>query len=41
MQSVSNYNIAIGSLEQAKGTLLRYNNILMEEESMPIGYKKK
>jgi outer membrane protein len=41
VQSVSNYNIAIGSLEQAKGTLLRYNNILMEEESLPIGYKKK
>jgi len=28
---VSNYNIALAALERAKGTLLRYNNVLMEE----------
>ncbi|MGH7179554.1 MAG: TolC family protein, partial [Tepidisphaeraceae bacterium] len=32
-QSIANYNIAIASLEFAKGTLLRYNNILMEENT--------
>lgn len=31
-QSVMNYNTAIYKLERAKGTLLRYNNIMMEEE---------
>jgi outer membrane protein TolC len=30
-QAVANYNIAIAALEKAKGTLLRYNNITMEE----------
>jgi outer membrane protein len=30
-QAVANYNIAIAQLEQAKGTLLRYNNVLMVE----------
>jgi outer membrane protein TolC len=28
----SNYNIAISRLERSKGTLLRYNNIMLEEE---------
>lgn len=37
--AISNYNIAIARLEQAKGTLLRYNNIVIEEEALPIGYK--
>lgn len=36
--SISNYNIAISTLERAKGTLLRYNNVLMEEEQLPFGY---
>lgn len=31
-ESVANYNIAISALERAKGTLLRYNNVLLEEE---------
>lgn len=35
-QSVSNYNIAISRLELAKGTLLRYNNVLIEEEATPF-----
>jgi hypothetical protein len=30
--AVSGYNIAIAALEEAKGTLLRYNNVVMEEE---------
>ena len=33
--AVANYNIAIARLEKAKGTILRYNNILMEEEQYP------
>jgi outer membrane protein TolC len=39
-QAIANYNIALARLEQSKGTLLRYNNIVMEEENMPIGYRK-
>jgi outer membrane protein len=31
-ESVANYNIAIAALERAKGTLLRYNNVLLEEQ---------
>ena len=31
VQSISNYNRALARLEFAKGTLLRYNNIVMEE----------
>jgi outer membrane protein TolC len=30
--AISNYNIAISRLERAKGTLLRFNNVVMEEE---------
>ena len=30
-EAMSNYMIAIADLERAKGTLLRYNNIIMEE----------
>jgi outer membrane protein TolC len=30
-QAIANYNTAIARLEFAKGTLLRYNNIIMEE----------
>ena len=29
------YNIAIYKLEEAKGTLLRYNNVVMDEDKMP------
>lgn len=34
--AISAYNIAISRLELAKGTLLRYNNIILEEEQMPF-----
>jgi outer membrane protein len=35
--ATSNYNIAISQLELAKGTLLRYNNVVMEEQNLPSG----
>jgi HAE1 family hydrophobic/amphiphilic exporter-1 len=31
-QAISNYNIALATLERAKGTLLRYNNVVLEED---------
>ena len=39
VEAVSRYNTAISALEQSKGTLLRYNNIVMEEENLPLGYR--
>jgi outer membrane protein len=30
-EAIANYNIALAQLERAKGTLLRYNNVLLEE----------
>jgi outer membrane protein len=30
--AVASYNVAIARLERAKGTLLRYNNVIMDEE---------
>ena len=33
--ALANYNISIYKLEQSKGTLLRYNNVLMTEASLP------
>ena len=33
-EAMSNYMIAISELERAKGTLLRYNNIIMEESPL-------
>jgi hypothetical protein len=32
--AMRDYNIAISRLERAKGTLLRYNNVVMEEEPL-------
>jgi outer membrane protein len=32
---LANYNTALSKLEKAKGTILRYNNILMEEDKLP------
>jgi outer membrane protein TolC len=37
--SLANYNQAIAVLEQRKGTLLQYNNILMQEDMIP--YERK
>jgi outer membrane protein TolC len=33
--AIQNYNIALARLEKAKGTILRYNNIIMQEDSYP------
>ena len=30
----------LARLEQAKGTLLRYNNIMLEEDNVPIGQRR-
>lgn len=35
--AIANYNVAISHLERVKGTLLRYNNVVMQEESLPGG----
>lgn len=32
--AISDYNIAIARLERSKGTILRYNNVVMEEEKL-------
>ncbi|HLL90631.1 MAG TPA: TolC family protein, partial [Tepidisphaeraceae bacterium] len=37
-QAVAAYNIGISRLERAKGTLLRYNNVEMQEEPKPLSY---
>ena len=34
-QAIANYNIAIANLERAKGTLLRYNNVVLQEQALP------
>jgi len=31
VQAIASYNIALSALERAKGTLLRYNNVIMQE----------
>ena len=36
-QALNDYNFAIASLEKAKGTILRYNNVIMEQEQLPPG----
>jgi outer membrane protein TolC len=36
-EAISNYNKAIKDLERAKGTLLRYDNVVMEEDRLPPG----
>ena len=39
--SISNYNFAIARLERAKGTLLRYDNVILEEDTTPFGMPKR
>src|SRR5690606_34408324 len=34
-QAIAAYNIAIARFERAKGTLLRYNNVLLAEQQLP------
>jgi outer membrane protein TolC len=38
-QALVDYNVAISKLEKAKGTLLRYNNVVMKEEKGPMSAK--
>ncbi len=40
-QAVNDYNFAVARLEKAKGTLLKYDNIIMQEESSPFGSRSK
>jgi len=35
-QALNDYNYAIANLEKAKGTILRYNNVVMEQEQLPF-----
>ncbi len=35
-QAENDYNYAIAQLESAKGTILRYNNVVMEQEPLPF-----
>jgi outer membrane protein TolC len=35
-QAANDYNFAIAQLESAKGTILRYNNVIMEQEPLPF-----
>ena len=35
-QAIANYNVSIADLERRKGTLLRYNNVVLDEDSMPF-----
>ena len=35
-QAIYNYNFAIATLEKAKGTILRYNNVILEQEQLPF-----
>mgnify|MGYP001551859440 CR=1 FL=1 len=39
-QALSNYNNSLAKLERAKGTLLKYNNVVMDEDKFPIGVVK-
>jgi uncharacterized protein YijF (DUF1287 family) len=36
VEAIANYNVSISRLEFAKGTLLKYNNVLMEEEQLQL-----
>lgn len=41
IQAIVNYNIAVAQLEKAKGTIMRYDNVAMKEESgRPLGFTK-
>ena len=39
IQAAVSYNVALEALEKAKGTLLRYNNVVMKEEKGPMFIK--
>jgi outer membrane protein TolC len=35
-QAISNYNIALSALEKAKGTILRYDNVVLQEDPLKL-----
>ena len=35
-QAISNYNIALATLERAKGTILRYDNVVLQEDPLKL-----
>jgi outer membrane protein TolC len=35
-EAIANYNIALAQLEKSKGTLLRYNNVVLQEEPLTM-----
>jgi outer membrane protein len=37
IRALSDYNVAISALERAKGTILKYDNVIMQEEPMVTG----
>lgn len=41
VEAIARYNLALANLEKAKGTLLRYNNVVMKEEKGPMFYQVK
>jgi outer membrane protein TolC len=40
-QALNDYNYALANLEHAKGTILRYNNVIMEQAQIPVDLKMK
>jgi hypothetical protein len=36
-RALTDYNVAISALERAKGTILKYDNVLMQEEPQVAG----
>lgn len=40
-QALNDYNYAIATLEKAKGTILRFDNVIMEQEQLPFGMNVK
>jgi outer membrane protein TolC len=35
-EAISNYNIALSTLEKAKGTILRYDNVVLQEDPLKL-----
>lgn len=38
-EAMAQYNVAIAQLERAKGTLLKYNNVILQEDDLPFAKK--
>lgn len=37
VEAIASYNLAIARLERAKGTLMPYNDVILDEEDLPVG----